>query len=94
MRAFGSDKPDLRNPLLIADVTDAFRGSEFKVFSRMIEGDANAEIWAIPAPGGGNRAFCDRMNGWAQGEGQPGQVHLLARGRGRRRRADCEEHRP
>ena len=79
MRAFGSDKPDLRNPLLIADVTDAFRGSEFKVFSRLIEADGNARVWAIPAPGGGNRAFCDRMNGWAQGEGQPGLGYIFWR---------------
>jgi aspartyl-tRNA synthetase len=79
MRAFGTDKPDLRNPLLIADVTDAFRGSEFKVFARLIESDENARVWAIPAPGGGNRAFCDRMNGWAQGEGQPGLGYVFWR---------------
>jgi aspartyl-tRNA synthetase len=79
LRAFASDKPDLRNPLLIADVTDVFSGSEFKVFARLIEGDANARVWAIPAPGGGNRAFCDRMNGWAQGEGQPGLGYIFWR---------------
>jgi aspartyl-tRNA synthetase len=79
LRAFGSDKPDLRNPLLIADVTDVFRGSDFKVFSRMIEADVKAQVWAIPAPGGGNRAFCDRMNGWAQGEGQPGLGYIFWR---------------
>ncbi len=79
MRAFGSDKPDLRNPLLIADVTDVFRGSDFKVFARLIEGDAKARVWAIPAPGGGNRAFCDRMNAWAQGEGQPGLGYIFWR---------------
>jgi aspartyl-tRNA synthetase len=79
MRAFGTDKPDLRNPLLIADVTDVFKGSEFKVFARLIEGDEQARVWAIPAPGGGNRAFCDRMNGWAQGEGQPGLGYIFWR---------------
>ena len=79
MRAFGSDKPDLRNPLLIADVTDVFAGSDFKVFARLIEADAKARVWAIPAPGGGNRAFCDRMNGWAQGEGQPGLGYIFWR---------------
>jgi aspartyl-tRNA synthetase len=79
MRAFGTDKPDLRNPLVMADVTDAFRGSEFKVFARLIESDANARVWAIPAPGGGNRAFCDRMNAWAQGEGQPGLGYIFWR---------------
>ncbi len=50
LRAFGTDKPDLRNPLLIGDVTDAFRGSEFKVFARLIETDEKARVWAIPAP--------------------------------------------
>ena len=79
LRAFGTDKPDLRNPLLIADVTEVFRGSEFKVFARLLEGDATARVWAIPAPGGGNRAFCDRMNGWAQGEGQPGLGYVFWR---------------
>ena len=79
LRAFGTDKPDLRNPLLIADVTDAFRGSEFKVFARLIESDGKARVWAIPAPGGGSRAFCDRMNGWAQGEGQPGLGYIFWR---------------
>jgi aspartyl-tRNA synthetase len=79
LHAFGTDKPDLRNPLLIADVTDAFRGSDFKIFARMIEGDEKVRVWAIPAPGGGNRAFCDRMNGWAQGEGQPGLGYIFWR---------------
>jgi aspartyl-tRNA synthetase len=78
-RVFGTDKPDLRNPLLMADVTDVFRGSEFKVFARLIDGDEKARIWAIPAPGGGNRAFCDRMNSWAQGEGQPGLGYIFWR---------------
>ena len=45
----------------------------------MIEASPKSEVWAIPAPGGGSRAFCDRMNDWAQGEGQPGpRLHLLA----------------
>jgi aspartyl-tRNA synthetase len=79
MRAFGSDKPDLRNPLLIANVTDVFRGSDFKVFARLIEANDKVQVWAIPAPGGGNRAFCDRMNGWAQGEGQPGLGYIFWR---------------
>ena len=46
---------------------------------RLIESDENARVWAIPAPGGGNRAFCDRMNGWAQGEGQPGLGYVFWR---------------
>jgi aspartyl-tRNA synthetase len=79
MRAFGTDKPDLRNPLLIGDVTDVFEGSAFKVFARLIESDEKARVWAIPAPGGGSRAFCDRMNSWAQGEGQPGMGYIFWR---------------
>jgi aspartyl-tRNA synthetase len=76
---YGSDKPDLRNPIAMQDVTEHFRGSGFKVFAGMIESNAKARIWAIPAPGGGSRAFCDRMNGWAQSEGQPGLAYVLWR---------------
>ena len=79
MRKYGTDKPDLRNPLMMQDVTEAFRGSGFKVFAGMIAADPKAEVWAIPAPKGGNRAFCDRMNSWAQGEGQPGLGYIFWR---------------
>jgi len=78
MRKYGSDKPDLRNPLEMQDVSEHFRGSGFKVFARMLE-DAKNQVWAIPAPGGGSRAFCDRMNSWAQGEGQPGLGYVMWR---------------
>ena len=78
MRKYGSDKPDLRNPLVMQDVSEHFRGSGFKVFARMLE-DAKNEVWAIPAPGGGSRAFCDRMNSWAQSEGQPGLGYIMWR---------------
>ena len=76
---YGSDKPDLRNPLEMADVTEHFRGSGFKVFAGMIEKDPKVRVWAIPAPGGGSRAFCDRMNAWAQKEGQPGLGYIFWR---------------
>ncbi|KAB2910569.1 MAG: aspartate--tRNA ligase [Hyphomicrobiaceae bacterium] len=76
---YGTDKPDLRNPIEMADVTEHFRGSGFKVFAGMIEKDPKARVWAIPAPGGGSRAFCDRMNGWAQTEGQPGLAYIFWR---------------
>jgi aspartyl-tRNA synthetase len=76
---YGSDKPDLRNPIVMQDVSEHFRGSSFKVFAGMLEKDARARIWAIPAPGGGSRAFCDRMNSWAQGEGQPGLGYIFFR---------------
>jgi aspartyl-tRNA synthetase len=79
IRKYGSDKPDLRNPIEMQDVTEHFRGSGFKVFAGMIEKDAKARVWAIPAMGGGSRAFCDRMNGWAQKEGQPGLGYIFWR---------------
>jgi aspartyl-tRNA synthetase len=78
---YGSDKPDLRNPLVMQDVSEAFRGGGFGVFARMLESPKGA-IWAIPAPGGGSRAFCDRMNAWAQGEGQPGLGYIFWREEG------------
>jgi aspartyl-tRNA synthetase len=78
MRKYGTDKPDLRNPLVMQEVSEHFRGSGFKVFARMLEEPKN-QVWAIPAPGGGSRAFCDRMNSWAQGEGQPGLGYIMWR---------------
>ncbi len=79
MRLYGSDKPDLRNPIKMANVTDAFRGSGFKIFANMIANDPAVEVWAIPAKTGGNRAFADRMNSWAQSEGQPGLGYIFWR---------------
>src|SRR6202012_674724 len=76
MRKYGSDKPDLRNPIVMQNVSEHFRGSGFKVFARLLEQPKN-EVWAIPAPGGGQRTFADRMNSWAQGEGQPGLGYIL-----------------
>jgi len=78
LRKYGTDKPDLRNPIVLQEVSDHFRGSGFKVFARMLE-DPKNQVWAIPAKGGGSRAFCDRMNSWAQGEGQPGLGYILWR---------------
>ncbi|QIB32493.1 aspartate--tRNA ligase [Ancylobacter pratisalsi] len=78
MRKYGTDKPDLRNPLEMQDVSEHFRGSGFKVFARMLE-DPKNQVWAIPGPTGGSRAFCDRMNSWAQGEGQPGLGYIMWR---------------
>ncbi|QPC45434.1 aspartate--tRNA ligase [Kaustia mangrovi] len=79
IRKYGSDKPDLRNPIVMSEVTEQFAGSGFKVFAGMIEADPKTEVWAIPAKGGGSRAFCDRMNSWAQGEGQPGLGYIFFR---------------
>ncbi len=79
MQQYGSDKPDLRNPIVMSDATASFRGSGFKVFANMIEGDPRVRVWAIPAPTGGSRAFCDQMNSWAQSEGQPGLAYIFFR---------------
>jgi aspartyl-tRNA synthetase len=78
IRKYGSDKPDLRNRIEMQDVSEHFRGSGFKVFARMLE-DPKNQVWAIPGAGGGSRAFCDRMNSWAQGEGQPGLGYIMWR---------------
>ena len=76
---YGTDKPDLRNPIVMEDVSEHFRGSGFKVFANILAKDPNGAVWAIPAPTGGSRAFCDRMNCWAQGEGQPGLGYIFWR---------------
>ncbi|MGE0530328.1 MAG: aspartate--tRNA ligase [Hyphomonadaceae bacterium] len=75
---YGSDKPDLRNPLVLQDVSEHFRGGGFGLFARFLEKPNNA-VWAVPAPSGGSRAFCDKMNSWAQGEGQPGLGYIFWR---------------
>jgi aspartyl-tRNA synthetase len=82
IRKYGSDKPDLRNPIEIEAVTEHFAGSGFKVFANQIEADPKVEVWAIPAKNKAGaepigRAFCDRMNTWAQGEGQPGLGYIF-----------------
>ena len=77
IRKYGTDKPDLRNPIEMQAVTGHFAGSGFGVFANQIAADPKVEVWAIPAPTGGSRAFCDRMNAWAQGEGQPGLGYIF-----------------
>jgi aspartyl-tRNA synthetase len=79
VRRYGTDKPDLRNPIRMRGVTEHFAGSDFKVFANLIAADPRTEAWAIPAPKGGSRAFCDRMNDWAQGQGQPGLAYIFWR---------------
>jgi aspartyl-tRNA synthetase len=79
LRKYGTDKPDLRNPIEMQNVSEAFRSSGFKIFANMLAADPKAEVWAIPAPTGGNRAFCDRINAWAQHEGQPGLGYIFWR---------------
>ena len=84
LRKYGSDKPDLRIPIEMTDVSHIFTKSGFKIFADILEKSATgrdwsekAEVWAISAPKGGSRAFCDRMNSWAQGEGQPGLGYIF-----------------
>tara|TARA_B100000886_G_scaffold340429_1_gene309922 strand:- start:1097 stop:2869 length:1773 start_codon:yes stop_codon:yes gene_type:complete len=74
---YATDKPDLRNPIEMSDVTNVFEDSGFKIFSESIKRDDNVEVWGIPAKGGGSRAFCDKMNSWAIKEGQPGLGYIF-----------------
>ncbi|MBU1574701.1 MAG: aspartate--tRNA ligase [Alphaproteobacteria bacterium] len=75
---YGTDKPDLRNPIKMQDVSEHFRGSGFAIFASLLEQEGN-EIRAIPAPKGGSRKFCDRMNKFAQQEGLPGMGYIFWR---------------
>lgn len=79
LRKYGSDKPDLRNPIIMENVSKHFKDSGFKVFAHILASDDRAEIWGVPAKGGGSRAFCDRMNAWAQKQGQPGLGYIFWR---------------
>ena len=74
---YATDKPDLRNPIEMSDVTDVFEDSGFKIFSESIKKDDNVKVWGIPAKDGGTRAFCDKMNSWAIKEGQPGLGYIF-----------------
>ncbi len=78
---YGTDKPDLRNPIKMQDVSEHFRGSGFAIFAKILEQDGT-EIRAIPAPTGGSRKFCDRMNAFAQKEGLPGMGYIFWRDQG------------
>jgi aspartyl-tRNA synthetase len=76
MRSYGSDKPDLRNPLKIADVTEVFRGSGFGIFARQVE--QGGIVRAIPAPGAAAkpRSFFDKLNDWAKEQGAAGLGYI------------------
>ena len=80
MLKYGSDKPDLRNPILISDVSDHFRGSGFGLFARIVEG--GGVVRAIPAPGTAekSRKFFDDMNDWARAEGHAGLGYITQKG--------------
>jgi aspartyl-tRNA synthetase len=76
MLRYGSDKPDLRNPIKIVDVTEHFTGSGFGLFARIVEG--GGVVRAIPAPGAGakSRKFFDDMNEWARAAGHAGLGYI------------------
>ena len=78
---YGTDKPDLRNPIKMEVVSEHFRGSGFAIFANLLEQEGT-EIRAIPAPTGGSRKFCDRMNAFAQKEGLPGMGYIFWRDNG------------
>ncbi|HET6618360.1 MAG TPA: aspartate--tRNA ligase [Dongiaceae bacterium] len=77
MLKYGSDKPDLRNPIAIADVTEPFRGSGFGIFAKAVEG--GAIVRAIPAPGAASRprSFFDKLNEWARSQGAGGLGYII-----------------
>ncbi len=76
MLKYGSDKPDLRNPLIVSDVTEVFRGSSFGLFAKNIE--KGAVVRAIPAPGSADRprSFFDKLNEWARENGAGGLGYI------------------
>ncbi len=78
---YGTDKPDLRNPIEMQVVSEHFAGSGFAIFASLLEKEGT-EIRAIPAPGGGSRKFCDRMNKFAQEQGLPGMGYIFWRDQG------------
>jgi aspartyl-tRNA synthetase len=77
MMKYGIDKPDLRNPILITDATEIFRGSDFSIFAKAIEGGAS--VRAIPAPkcAAQARSFFDKMIEFAQGNGAKGLAYII-----------------
>ncbi|QDH17466.1 aspartate--tRNA ligase [Swingsia samuiensis] len=77
MRDYGSDKPDLRNPLIIKDVTEAYRDSGFGLFAKIVA--SGGQVRAIPAPGAGDRprGFFDKLNSWARENGAGGLGYII-----------------
>ncbi len=92
---YGSDKPDLRNPIEMQDVSEPFRGGGFGLFARILDADAKNAVWGVPAPGGGIARLLrpDEQLGAGRGTAGPG-LHLLERGPGRLGRPDRQEPRP
>jgi aspartyl-tRNA synthetase len=77
---YGTDKPDLRNPLRIYDVGEVFAGSEFKVFAGIVAKGGVVRAIRAPKAGSQPRSFFDKLNSWAQGEGKPGLGYITLEG--------------
>ncbi|MEK7386179.1 MAG: aspartate--tRNA ligase, partial [candidate division NC10 bacterium] len=77
MAKYGTDKPDLRNPLLIAEVTEVFRGSEFAVFAQAVEQGAVVRAVTAPRVAGQPRSFFDKLGHWAREQGAPGLGYVV-----------------
>lgn len=79
MLKYGSDKPDLRNPLEICDVSDVFRRDdvEFRAFKGVLEKGGVVRALRVPGVGTQPRSFFDKLNDWARGEGAPGLGYIL-----------------
>ncbi len=75
--AYGSDKPDLRNPLRIVEAGDVFRGSDFKVFASALESGSVVRALRVPGVAAQPRSFFDKLNDWARGEGAPGLGYVV-----------------
>ncbi len=75
MIKYGTDKPDLRFDIEIQDVTDVFKGSDFKIFANSI--NSGSIVRAIPGKKCGSRAIADKMNSWAQSQGSPGMGYII-----------------
>ena len=75
MLKYGTDKPDIRYDIIIQDVTDVFKNSNFKIFASNIE--KGSVVRAVPGVDCGSRAFADKMNSWAQSQGAPGMGYII-----------------
>jgi aspartyl-tRNA synthetase len=74
---YGTDKPDLRNPLITSEVGEVFRGSGFKVFAGAVEAGSVVRALAVPGAAQQPRSFFDKLNDWARGEGAPGLGYIV-----------------
>jgi len=76
LELYGTDKPDLRNPLLINDCTDVFKGSDFKIFSNLIEKQYKVKGIVVSDTADKPRSFFDKLNNWAREDGAAGLGYI------------------